>query len=68
MLIAKPFGAGGSAVRTCAVGCGVRKVGSCGEAVFVEESAESVAALDGGGGRVQDPQLPGRGIGRLEVE
>ena len=28
--------------------CGVRKVGSGGEAVFVEESAESVSALDEG--------------------
>ncbi len=26
--------------------CGVRKIGSCGEAVFVNEAAEAVAALD----------------------
>ena len=29
--------------------CGVRKLRSRGEAVFVDESAESVAARDGGG-------------------
>src|SRR5438105_14965968 len=51
-----------------AVGCGVRKVGSCGESVFVEESAEPVMALDGGVRWVQHPQLAGRGIGWLQVE
>jgi hypothetical protein len=34
----------------------------------VDESAESVSALDEGGGRLQDMQLPGQGIGRLEIE
>jgi hypothetical protein len=48
--------------------CGVRKVGSRGKSVFVEESAESVAALDEGRRRVHDLQLRGRRIGRLEVE
>jgi hypothetical protein len=48
--------------------CGVRKLGSRGGAVFVDESAESVSALDEGRGQVQDLQLPGRGIGRLEIE
>ena len=56
------------AFRPRARTCGVRKVGSRGDVVFVEESAESVSALDGGGRRVQDPQLASRGIGWLEVE
>ncbi|MDQ3380973.1 MAG: hypothetical protein M3546_11760 [Actinomycetota bacterium] len=34
----------------------------------MEESAESVSALDDGRRRVQDPQFAGRGIGRLQVE
>lgn len=47
--------------------CGVRKLGSRGDAVFVKESAESVSALDYGGGRVPDSHLLGQGIGRLEI-
>jgi hypothetical protein len=45
--------------------CGVRKVGLCGEAVFVEESAESVAAPNEARGSVPDLQLLGQGIGWL---
>ena len=48
--------------------CGVRKVGSRGEAVFVDEAAEALAALDGGCRWAQGSQLARRGIGRLEVE
>jgi hypothetical protein len=50
------------------VACGVRKLGSRGDVVFVEESAESVSALDEGCGRAGDMQLPGQAIGRLEIE
>jgi hypothetical protein len=53
---------GGLAIVAAA--CGVRKLGSSGEAVFVDESAESVSAFDGGCWQVQDSQLPGRPIGR----
>ncbi len=55
-------------MTTHSPGCGVREVGSRGKSVFVEESAESVSALDDGRRRVQDPQFAGRGIGRLQVE
>jgi hypothetical protein len=55
-------------VRSAARTCGVRKLGSRGDAVFVKKSAKSVSALDEGRGRVQDLQLPGQGIGRLEIE
>jgi hypothetical protein len=48
--------------------CRVRKVGSRSDAVFVEESAEAVSALDDGRGRVQDLQLTGQVTGRLEIE
>ena len=48
--------------------CGVRKVGSRGEVVFVEESAESVLTLDEGGLWVQHLQCAGDGIGWLQVE
>jgi hypothetical protein len=41
---------------------------SCGEVVFVEESAESVSALDVGCGRVRNLRLASQGIGRLEIE
>jgi hypothetical protein len=37
----------------------VRKVGSCGEVVFVDEAAESVAALDAALGRVHYAKHPG---------
>jgi hypothetical protein len=53
---------------SCRSGCGVRKLGSRGGAVFVDESAESVSALDEGCGRVRDLQLRSQGIGRLEIE
>ncbi len=52
---------------TC-TGCGVRKVGSCGEAVFMDESAEPISTLDGRQRWLHDSQLPGGRIGRLEVE
>src|SRR6266496_2474295 len=45
-------------LRRLLVGCA--KSGSCGQAVFMDESAEPVSALHGGRGWVQDPQLPGR--------
>jgi hypothetical protein len=48
--------------------CGVRKPSSRGSAVFVDESAESVSALDEGCRRARDLQLPTRGIGRLQIE
>jgi hypothetical protein len=47
------------------VACGVRKLGSRGGAVFVDESAESVSALDEGCGRVRDLQLRSQGSGGL---
>ena len=47
--------------------CGVRKVGSRGEFVFVDESADHVSALDGRG-LVRDGELSGRRIWRLEAE
>jgi hypothetical protein len=46
----------------------VRKLGSRGGAVFVDESAESVSALDEGCGRVRDLRLPSQRIGSLEIE
>jgi len=46
----------------------VRKLGSRGGAVFVDEFAESVSALDESYGQVRDLQLPSRGIGRLQIE
>ena len=48
--------------------CGVRNLGSRGGAVFMDESAESVSALDCSCGRVRDLQLARQGIGRLEIE
>jgi hypothetical protein len=48
------------------VGCA--KPGSCSEAVFVDEAAEAVSALDGGRWCMHDSQLEGRWIGRFEVE
>jgi hypothetical protein len=53
-------------------GAGKRPVGcanwvSRGEAVFVDESAEAVSALDAGGWRAHDTELPGGRIGRREV-
>src|SRR6266545_1230090 len=44
---------------------GYAKLVSRGEVVFVEESAESVSALDGGRWQVRAMQLRGRWIGRL---
>lgn len=41
---------------------------SRGEAVFVNESAEAVAAVDGGCWCVYDRKLPGWRIGRCEVQ
>jgi hypothetical protein len=46
----------------------VRKVGSRRKSVFVEESAEAVAALDEGRRRVHDLQIRNRRIGWFEVE
>ena len=48
--------------------CGVRKLGSRGGTIFVNESAESVSALDAACRRVRDLQLPSQGIGRLQIE
>jgi hypothetical protein len=56
----------GNRRRDQPVGCA--KSGSCGEAVFVDESAEPVSTLDDGRRWMQDRELPGRRIGRLEVE
>jgi hypothetical protein len=47
---------------------GRSQLGSRGGAVFVDESAESVSALDEGRGGVWDLQLPSRRFGRLEIE
>jgi hypothetical protein len=41
---------------------------SRGDAVFAEESAESVSPFNGAHGRGRDPRLLGQGIGRLEIE
>jgi hypothetical protein len=51
----------------CSPACGVRKLGSRGEFVFVDESADHVSALDGRG-LVRDGELSGRRIWRLEAE
>ena len=48
--------------------CWVRKVGSRGKAVFVEEPAESVTALDEVRRRVQHPQPQRCKIRRVEVD
>ena len=45
----------------------MRKLGSCGEAVFVDEAAEAVSALDAVAW-LYDAEPPGGWIGRLEVE
>ena len=47
---------------------GVRKPSSRGSAVFVDESAESVSALDEACRRARNLQLPTSGIGRLQIE
>ncbi len=46
----------------------MRKVGSCGEFVFVDESAEAVATVDGGGWCVRDAGLLLGRVRRREVQ
>ena len=53
--------------REAPLGAGYAKLGSRGGAVFVDESAESVSALDESCGRIRDLQLS-QGIGWLQIE
>ena len=48
--------------------CGVRKLDSCGEAVFVDESAEAIAALDASCGWTHDVERRCVAVWRCEVQ